>query len=76
MSGQRVELRHFGSFALKIRKARAARNPRTGDKIFIKEKKVPVFKNGNIAIKFDNYKCVDINNPEDWELAEIIYKNL
>ena len=43
-SGQRVELRHFGSFAPKIRKARVARNPRTGDKIFIKEKKIPVFK--------------------------------
>ena len=39
-------------------------------------KKVPVFKKGNIAIKFDNYNCVDINNPEDWKLAEIIYKNL
>ena len=39
-------------------------------------KRLPVFKKGNIAVKLNIYNCVDINDPEDWKLAQIIYKNL
>ena len=43
-SGARIELRSFGTFKVKIRRARKARNPKTGEKIIINEKKVPSFK--------------------------------
>ena len=41
---QKLQLRGFGTFSTKIRKARASRNPRTGEKINTKKKIVPVFK--------------------------------
>jgi integration host factor subunit beta len=42
----RVELRGFGAFAVKKRRARAGRNPKTGDSISISEKHFPLFKIG------------------------------
>lgn len=42
----RVEVRGFGSFCLHHRKARTARNPRTGDEVEIGEKAIPHFKPG------------------------------
>ena len=44
--GDRVELRGFGSFAVKHRAARQGRNPRTGETVFVDEKFVPFFKTG------------------------------
>ena len=44
--GGRVELRGFGSFTLKRRNARIARNPRTGEAVAVKEKALPFFKAG------------------------------
>ena len=44
--GDRVELRGFGAFAVKKRDARMGRNPRTGEKVSVSEKVVPVFKAG------------------------------
>ena len=44
--GERVELRGFGAFAVKRRKARAGRNPRTGLSVHVPEKHVPFFKTG------------------------------
>ncbi len=44
--GNRVELRGFGAFSVKYRKARIARNPRTGEPVHVGEKKVPFFKTG------------------------------
>ena len=41
---KRLQLRGFGTFSTKIRKARVSRNPRTGEKINTKKKIVPVFK--------------------------------
>jgi integration host factor subunit beta len=45
-SGQRIEVRGFGSFSLHTRKARVGRNPKTGDAVELKEKHVPHFKPG------------------------------
>ena len=45
-SGQRVELRGFGSFSIKSRAPRAARNPRTGEKVEIGSRLLPYFKPG------------------------------
>ncbi len=42
----RVELRGFGAFSVRYRKARIARNPRTGEPVEVPEKKVPHFKTG------------------------------
>ena len=42
----RVELRNFGVFEVRKRKARRARNPRTGEVVRVKEKNVVVFKSG------------------------------
>jgi integration host factor subunit beta len=44
--GDRVELRGFGTFAVKNRGARTGRNPKTGDLVAVSEKAVPVFKTG------------------------------
>ena len=42
----RIELRNFGVFEVKQRKARKARNPRTGDKVEVPPKNVVTFKPG------------------------------
>ncbi|MBH9973291.1 MULTISPECIES: integration host factor subunit beta [Commensalibacter] len=44
--GDRVELRGFGAFFVKNRKARTGRNPRTGETVTVEEKYVPFFKTG------------------------------
>ncbi len=44
--GEKVELRGFGSFRMKKREARVARNPKTGAKVQVEEKKVPYFRAG------------------------------
>lgn len=45
-SGQKVELRGFGSFRLRHRRSRKGRNPRTGDAVEVPPKTVPYFKPG------------------------------
>ena len=45
-NGDRVELRGFGTFSAKFRKARVGRNPKTGDPVAIPQKKLPFFKMG------------------------------
>jgi integration host factor subunit beta len=44
--GQRVELRGFGAFSTKSRRARTGRNPRTGESVEVEPKQVPFFKCG------------------------------
>ena len=44
--GSRVELRGFGTFAVRQRRERKARNPRTGAPVDVREKHVPVFATG------------------------------
>lgn len=39
-----IEIRGFGSFKVKKRRARQARNPRSGEKVFVPEHYVPAFK--------------------------------
>jgi DNA-binding protein HU-beta len=45
-NGQQVALVGFGTFSVRHRKARAGRNPRTGETIQIKASNVPGFKAG------------------------------
>lgn len=44
--GGKVEIRGFGNFKLRSRKARKARNPKTGEAVEVPAKKVPYFKVG------------------------------
>ena len=44
--GEKIELRGFGSFRLRERKARIGRNPKTGETVDVPAKKVPYFKAG------------------------------
>jgi integration host factor subunit beta len=47
-NGQRVELRGFGAFSVKQRKARNGRNPRTGEEVLVDAKSVPAFRASNL----------------------------
>lgn len=44
INGKHIEIRGFGTFKVKQRKPRIARNPRTGEQVPVPERKVPVFK--------------------------------
>ena len=44
--GEKIELRGFGSFQVKVREAREGRNPKTGDPVHISAKRTPFFKVG------------------------------
>jgi integration host factor beta subunit len=44
--GDKVEIRGFGSFTVRERDARTARNPKSGDLVSIPAKKTPFFKTG------------------------------
>ena len=45
-SGERIEIRGFGSFSLHFRPPRVGRNPKTGDAVTLVGKYVPHFKPG------------------------------
>ncbi|SNB44854.1 integration host factor subunit beta [Geobacter sp. DSM 9736] len=45
-NGDKVEIRGFGSFTVRERSAREARNPKSGELVDIPAKKVPFFKTG------------------------------
>jgi len=45
-TGDRIEIRGFGSFSLHYRPARIGRNPKTGDSVSLAGKYVPHFKPG------------------------------
>ncbi|MDP3287426.1 MAG: integration host factor subunit beta [Methyloversatilis sp.] len=44
--GDRIEIRGFGSFSLNHRPPRVGRNPKSGEKVLVPEKRVPHFKAG------------------------------
>ena len=44
--GERIEIRGFGSFQVKVREARDGRNPKTGEMVNIPAKRTPFFKVG------------------------------
>ena len=45
-SGERIEIRGFGSFSLHFRPARSGRNPKSGEPVSLPAKYVPHFKPG------------------------------
>lgn len=65
-SGDRVEVRGFGSFTVHIRPPRRGRNPKTGEKVDVPAKAVPHFKPGvELRMRVNNV------NPEikEWMVA-------
>jgi integration host factor subunit beta len=42
--GKHLEIRGFGTFKVRERRARRARNPRSGEEVLVPAKLVPVFK--------------------------------
>lgn len=50
--GDKVEIRGFGSFRLRDRRMREARNPKTGAPVSVPAKKVPFFKAGKELKEF------------------------
>jgi len=46
LEDRRIELRNFGVFEVKQRKARKARNPKTGERVDVPSKNVVTFKPG------------------------------
>jgi DNA-binding protein HU-beta len=61
-SGKNIEIRGFGTFKVKKRKGKLARNPRTGEQVAVPDHFVPVFK-----VSKDVKKVVDENlkrNPQ------------
>jgi integration host factor subunit beta len=43
-SGDKIEIRGFGSFRIRQRNSRIGRNPKTGERVDVPAKKVPYFK--------------------------------
>jgi len=46
LAGDRIEIRGFGSFVINEYKSYTGRNPKTGESIDVKPKKLPFFKVG------------------------------
>jgi len=59
--GDKVELRGFGSFRVRRRRARQGRNPKTGISVSVPEKKVPFFKAGKKLRKHINVPGPEVN---------------
>ncbi len=55
-NGDRVEIRGFCSFYVKHYKAYTGRNPKTGEQIRVKSKKLPFFKVGRKLKERVNYQ--------------------
>jgi integration host factor subunit beta len=70
-SGERIEIRGFGSFSLHYRPPRIGRNPKTGESVALAAKYVPHFKPGkelrdrvNLAFQ-DSHRPAQVSSPED-----------
>jgi integration host factor subunit beta len=59
-NSHRVEIRGFGSFSVSHRPARIGRNPRSGERVVVPEKRMPHFKPGKTL-----RQLVDQGNTQD-----------
>ena len=72
--GERIEIRGFGSFEIRHYKAYEGRNPRTGDKVDVKPKRLPFFKVGKELKERVNegrltHPIVDIPDDDEDDIA-------
>ena len=61
-SGERIEIRGFGSFSLHFRPARSGRNPKSGEPVSLPAKYVPHFKPGKELRERVNNRYYPITN--------------
>jgi integration host factor subunit beta len=54
INGDRVEIRGFGSFKIKEYNGYQGRNPRTGEKVAVKPKRLPFFRAGKDLREYVN----------------------
>jgi nucleoid DNA-binding protein len=70
LADKRIELRNFGVFEVKQRKARKARNPRTGERVDVPPKNVVTFKPGKeMEERVRQLKNLDAGNTEEEDLV-------
>ena len=62
-AGDRAEIRGFGSFGINSRPPRLARNPKTGERVPVPEKRVPHFKPGFELRQRVNGEPPSVENP-------------
>jgi nucleoid DNA-binding protein len=61
--GRHLEIRGFGTFKVRERRARRARNPRSGSEVMVPAKLVPVFKPSR-ELKAQVVDGVEVETPE------------
>ena len=66
-SGERIEIRGFGSFSLHYRPPRIGRNPKTGESVSLAGKHVPHFKPGKELRDRVNQASQELQGPSDQE---------
>ena len=63
--GDRIEIRGFGSFQVKMREAREGRNPKTGEPVHISAKRTPFFKVGKELKEMVDRSTGDLSDDGD-----------
>lgn len=71
-SGDRVELRGFGTFRSNERAARQGRNPKTGEPVSVPAKKVISFKPGKELNALVNLENPDTSESEPRDNTEVL----
>ncbi len=71
-TGERIEIRGFGSFSLHYRAPRIGRNPKTGESVGLSGKYVPHFKPGKelrerVNASMERYPTAAVNSMDDDE---------
>jgi integration host factor beta subunit len=63
-TGHRIELRGFGSFGVKLRRARQARNPKTGAPVEVAARRTPFFRVGKeLRVKLNGPATGESESP-------------
>ena len=69
--GDRIEIRGFGSFQVKVREARDGRNPKTGEPVHISAKRTPFFKVGKELKEMVDSRPVVVSDAGEEEAEEV-----
>jgi integration host factor subunit beta len=63
-----IEVRGFGTFKIRHRKTRMARNPRTGSPVEVSARPVPVFKpSKELRAKVANISLEELEHEDEYE---------
>jgi integration host factor subunit beta len=64
-SGDKIEIRGFGSFRTRERQARVGRNPKTGTRVDVPAKRIPYFKPSKELKDLVNEEAAVVAAPKD-----------